>query len=148
MGWLGMELSGPMTSMWMAGSLREYLPKLMSGLAIVGVGINVLVLEPRQKHKRAALEEFFSIGSTTLDQLIGTFILKLREAAELPASGVKTFVRDHLLTIGRKVSVREFSGLEWTGSAVGLDDSGSLLVEAEDGRVLPQRASEIQHLVQ
>ena len=118
------------------------------GLAIVGVGINVLVLDAQHKHERAALEEFFTIGSTTLDQLIGTFILKLREVAERPASGVKTFVRDHLLTIGRKVSVHEFSGLDWTGSAVGLDDSGSLLVEAEDGRVLPQRASEIQHLVQ
>jgi len=118
------------------------------GLAIVGVGINVLVLDAPHKHERAALEEFFSIGYKTLDQFVGAFILKLREAAELPASGIKTLVSDHLLTIGRKVSVREFSGLEWTGSAVGLDDSGSLLVEAEDGRVLPQRASEIQHLVQ
>ena len=118
------------------------------GLAIVGVGINVFSLEAQHKHKRAALEEFFSIGSETLDQLVGAFILKLRETAELPAPGIKTLVSNHLLTIGRKVSVHEFSGSEWIGTAVGIDDSGSLLVQAEDGRVLAQRASEIQHIVQ
>ena len=118
------------------------------GQAIVGVGINVRPWDRELSRARISLDELVEVTSTTLDSILSSVILELREATLLTPRETKTFVSSHLTTIGREVEVLERSGESWTGTAIGLDDSGSLLVRNDEGTVTPQRATEIHHLVQ
>lgn len=118
------------------------------GQAIVGVGINVRPWDRELSRARISLDELVEVTSTTLDSILSSVILELRDAILLTPRETKTFVSSHLMTIGRGVEVLDQSGESWTGTAIGLDDFGSLLVRNEEGTVIPQRATEIHHLVQ
>lgn len=118
------------------------------GQAIVGVGINVRPWDSELSRARISLDELVEVTSTTLDGILSSVILELRDAILLTPRETKTFVSSHLMTIGRGVEVLNQSGESWTGTAIGLDDFGSLLVRNDEGVVIPQRATEIHHLVQ
>jgi BirA family biotin operon repressor/biotin-[acetyl-CoA-carboxylase] ligase len=124
---------------------------------VVGIGINLCWPEGfpgSDPTARAAL-----VGATTLEELSGlrvgrdelleSFLLALRDRRELLAetTGRRRLLEDYratCATIGRAVQVRAVTAT-YTGVAVGLDDSGRLLVEA-DGATVAVDAADVVHL--
>jgi BirA family biotin operon repressor/biotin-[acetyl-CoA-carboxylase] ligase len=118
------------------------------GQAIVGVGINVRRSINHYDDNRISLEEVLDLRISSLDSLVSMFLAELRSATLSTFDEVQSLVLGEIVTIGRQVRVHEKSGRHWSGFAVGVDDSGSLLVRDSHGRVLPQTVTEIQHLLQ
>jgi BirA family biotin operon repressor/biotin-[acetyl-CoA-carboxylase] ligase len=129
----------------LAGILCEVRP---DGFVIAGVGINVSFSGERPDARAVSLEELIVAAASKLDELVATVIDSLFELMESDYSHQLDSVISVMDTIGRDVQFLDLDGTRRTGRATGLDQTGALLVEREDGSTNVVASSDIEHLYQ
>jgi len=135
----------------LAGILCE---SLSEGAVIVGVGINVqFPVDSPPSPNATAISHHRDVQAGLVDRILSRLVASLAGFVAMEADEAvvfaKTWVTEVLGTLGVRVRVVEPEGSEWSGIAVGLDDSGHLLVTPE-GSHTPRvvAASDIWHLYQ
>jgi BirA family transcriptional regulator, biotin operon repressor / biotin---[acetyl-CoA-carboxylase] ligase len=111
-----------------AGILVEGRPQ--EGWAVLGVGLNVTTESFPPELAETATSLKLAGVETTPDQVLERLLASLAEWLGAPREAVLAAWRDRDALKGERV--------RWTGgegTAAGIDDSGSLLVETPDGRV-------------
>jgi BirA family biotin operon repressor/biotin-[acetyl-CoA-carboxylase] ligase len=105
----------------LAGILVEARPQ--EGWAVLGVGVNV--------HDAPALEDVTSLGSAVgAEELLDRLLLALDGWLNRPLPEVLAAWRSRDALLGKSVRWQDGSG-----KAMGIDESGALLVDTESGRV-------------
>lgn len=127
----------------LAGILCEVRP---DGFVIAGLGINVSFSGERPDERAISLAELIPDARSKLDTLIATVIHSLSELVESDHSRQRDSVISVMDTIGREVEVLERDGSRRRGLAVGLDETGALLVRMTDGSMNAVASSDIEHL--
>lgn len=142
----------------LCGILCEVLP---SGEIVVGIGVNLLLEDWQLPTERAG--SVLSCGGDTggaasLDEPSGqeladrvlaaasTELLRLVELAATNPKSVRTRVLRDSLTIGAEVRVHLPGGELVDGRAVGLDESGALIVDRPTTGQLVVHAADVEHL--
>ena len=120
----------------LAGILTEGRPQ--EGWAVLGIGLNVAtVLEdlPGEVRARAA-----TLGETPkqIEPIIGRLVASIEERLGEEAAAILEAWRARDALRGREIAWKEGHG-----RAVGVDDSGHLLVECPDGSELALQAAEV-----
>jgi BirA family biotin operon repressor/biotin-[acetyl-CoA-carboxylase] ligase len=122
--------------------------------AVIGIGLNVSLRSdelPVSSATSLALE-----GTRTTDRtVLARAVLRLLEgllgdwqrSAGNPSGGLQTAYVDACTTVGQRVEVLLPDGQSLHGDAVGIDDSGRLLVRSGHGQVAVS-AGDVQHLRQ
>jgi BirA family transcriptional regulator, biotin operon repressor / biotin---[acetyl-CoA-carboxylase] ligase len=122
--------------------------------AVIGIGLNVSLRSdelPVPSATSLALE-----GTKTTDRtVLARAVLRLLEgllgdwqrSSGNPAGGLQTAYVDACTTVGQRVEVLLPDGQSLHGDAVGIDDSGRLLVRSGHGQVAVS-AGDVQHLRQ
>lgn len=118
------------------------------GQPIIGLGLNVQFSKDRPVPQAVSLAELRELEPDTVDTFVAHFLEELKFARQLQAQERSRHVRETLLTVGRFVRVSPSNGESWNGFAEGLGEDGALLVRDDHGSLLPQRASEVEHLYQ
>ncbi len=131
-----------------AGILLERVETPEGPAAVLGIGVNVTTT--RAELPVAAATSLALLGvEADRTELLGEILRRLAEQYdEWRASGGGSLAASYqrvCTTIGREVRVDLPSGGSLTGSAVGIDDGGRLLVESADG-VVPVAAGDVVHV--
>lgn len=126
-----------------SGILSELLPN--GGGVVIGAGIN-LTLEAAELPIEAATSLLLEQGNTNPDEFLATYLAELqRLLADVPTA--KNSVASECGTIGLGVKAMFPDGTETYGDAVGLDESGRLLISVPNqSQLLAVSAADIQHL--
>ena len=111
-----------------AGILVEGRPQ--EGWAVLGIGLNVLTTSFPPELAEIATSLHLSGTETSRDQVLADLLLCLSEWLSAPPDAVLSAWRSRDALKGERV---RWSGGE--GTADGIDDSGSLLVQTENGLV-------------
>ena len=103
---------------------------------VLGVGVN---LDPPDEIPGAA-----GIGPCDEAELLAEFLVKFRSGYEHPNTIIEAY-RQVCATLGHDVRATRTEGRTIRGRAVDIDETGSLIVETEEGRE-PIRSGEVEHL--
>lgn len=115
---------------------------------VVGIGINVNRGEfPEEIRDRATSLAIETGADVPRAELIAVLLerfeqLYLRFSEEQSLSFLREGYDSLCVNCRRRVRVLETSR-DWEGTALGIDDGGELLVEREDGRIVPVYAGEV-----
>lgn len=129
----------------LAGILCEVRP---DGFVIAGVGINVSFSGERPDARAISLAELILASESRLDEVVATIIDRLFELVESDDAHQRDSVVSVIETIDRDVEVVDRDGTRRKGRALGLDESGALLVRMEDGSLDAVASADIEHLYQ
>jgi BirA family transcriptional regulator, biotin operon repressor / biotin---[acetyl-CoA-carboxylase] ligase len=146
------DLMDPKTGRKLAGVLCEAIPSPSGVAVVIGVGINLT----RPEHVDGVVAE----RAQWIDQLLteATGVDPVSAASELldrVHAGLELLLNDPYAarelvattcaTIGRRVRVEQQAGA-LLGTAIGLDPSGALMMQLDDGNVCTVRAGDVVHL--
>jgi BirA family biotin operon repressor/biotin-[acetyl-CoA-carboxylase] ligase len=135
----------------LAGILCEFQEP---GRVIIGLGLNLaFALDDPPSPNATALAHHGNFSPDVLDELLASVVAAIRDwvagGGEDVVSAPQSLVASVMGSIGRRIKVQELGGASWTGLARGLDESGHLLVQADDSSELRVVvASDIEHLYQ
>lgn len=118
------------------------------GRVIVGIGLNLEFRRKRPSESAVALAEFLPLDHDVLDFLVSRIVSLLIEKLELPREEQKTLVAECLDTVNRRVLVSTPDGVEWSGVALAIQNTGALRVKRDDGVEIDILSSEVHHLYQ
>ncbi len=140
----------------LGGILVERVDALAEGFgvaAVVGIGLNVdLTADERPTplatsfRLEGCLVERELVVARVLDRVLTTLELWDQSAGELHGSGLMDRYRSNCSTLGRMVRVERPGGAFLVGSAIDIDDSGGLVIQAEDEGVVVVTAGDVVHL--
>lgn len=137
----------------LSGVLSELVPDL-SGV-VVGAGLNVLQSQDQLPIENATSLLLSGASETDIDVVLAEYLTKLKELyskfvsanGDAVASGLRYSVIENCGTLNRRVKAVMPGDTEVFGEAVGIDDSGRLILLREDtGQLLPVAAGDIVHL--
>ncbi len=128
----------------LAGVLAERLP---DGAIVIGVGLNVLAAPPDTAAIALAdiVDDAHRAGLSREDAAVEV-LRAVAQAASAWLCGEHdlTDYRRRCITVGRRVSVTAVAGAQsWSGQAVGVDDTGLLLVEDAAGARIAVAAGDV-----
>ena len=126
-----------------SGILSELLPDL-SGV-VIGAGIN-LTLEKNELPIEAATSLLLEGSKVSPDDFLSSYLISLAELLN-DFESLPAIVRAECSTVGQNVRAIFPDGSEQVGEAVGIDDSGRLLIHVFGQKEpLAVSAADIQHL--
>jgi BirA family biotin operon repressor/biotin-[acetyl-CoA-carboxylase] ligase len=138
------------------GVLAELLPGGDS--VVIGAGVNLTQTEdelPVSTATSLALAGVLNRGDDLVDAVLGRYLAELTEllgrfldsGAEAAASGIQRLVSEWCATLGQEVRVQLPGDNDLIGTAMGIDETGRLLVRTlPDGRVQAVAAGDVTHL--
>ena len=115
---------------------------------VVGIGLNLEFQGARPSERAVSLSDFVPVDTVSLDDLISETVRLLMGNLTVPATKQRGLIAAALETIGKRVRVRGKDGVEWTGVAMGIDESGALRIRSDDGKEINVLSSEVDHLYQ
>lgn len=115
---------------------------------VVGIGLNLEFKGAQPSARAVSLSEMTSVNARTLDGLVAEIVRQLTVNLNGLESEQKQLVTEALGTINRFVRVQIREGVEWTGVALGIEDSGALRIRRDDGEEISVLSAEVQHLLQ
>lgn len=118
------------------------------GSVVAGVGINVSFAGELPDAGAVSLAELIPDARSRLDDVVATVVHRLSELIEADRSHQRNSVLSVMDTIGRDVQVVDRDGARRRGLAVGLDETGALLVRMTDGITNAVASSDVEHLYQ
>ncbi|MEE3848777.1 biotin--[acetyl-CoA-carboxylase] ligase [Gordonia sp. LSe1-13] len=131
-----------------AGILSEYTRTPTGGLAVIGTGINT-AMSADELPVPTATSLQISVGrAVSSTELAATFLRALGDLLTHWPGDLDRLIgtyRDRSDTIGRRVKLALPGDLEVTGTAVGVDAMGRIVVDA-DGREVVAAAGDVTHL--
>jgi BirA family biotin operon repressor/biotin-[acetyl-CoA-carboxylase] ligase len=105
----------------------------LPGLVIVGVGLNVSLSEDELPTENATSLGLHGMDANSVDQVVRTFLIHLRQALEMSRDGLShemlAWLSEQVETLGSRVRVDFPGGNSWEGTALSLDRSGRLKVQ-------------------
>ena len=108
------------------------------GLVIVGVGLNVSLSEEELPTENATSLSLHVVGTNSVDQVVRTFLIHLRQALEVSRGGLSVemlaWLSEQVETLGRRVRVDFPGGNSREGTALSLDRSGRLSVQFDGSK--------------
>lgn len=103
------------------------------GLVIVGVGLNVSLSEEELPTENATSLGLHGVDTKSVDQVMRTFLIHLRQALEVSRGGLSremlAWLSEQVETLGSRVRVDFPGGHSREGTALSLDRSGRLKVQ-------------------
>jgi BirA family biotin operon repressor/biotin-[acetyl-CoA-carboxylase] ligase len=101
-----------------------------AGWAVVGIGLNVTTTEFPDEIREIATSLAVASGTLSVDDTLATLLEALDRRLLDPPEAVLAAWRERDAIKGERIAWADGSGV-----AAGIDDSGSLLVETDDGRI-------------
>jgi BirA family biotin operon repressor/biotin-[acetyl-CoA-carboxylase] ligase len=123
----------------------------LPGRVIVGVGLNVSLSEEELPTESATSLSLHDVDANSVDQVVRTFLIHLRQALEVSRGGLShemlAWLSEQVETLGSRVRVDFPGGDSREGTALSLDRSGRLNVQF-DGSEQPELidSADVWHL--
>jgi BirA family transcriptional regulator, biotin operon repressor / biotin---[acetyl-CoA-carboxylase] ligase len=136
------------------GKLAGILAEQQAGAVVAGIGINVLGQRPQLPTGSATSLEAHGAGGTDRTVLLAEILRQFEHwysrlsaaSGDPDACGLRAEYLHRSATIGRQVRVELPGDKLLAGRAIGVDQTGRLLVEQADGELVPVSAGDVIHV--